>query len=152
MMDPNQDKGMFRHILIDPGYKRMGQGASLTHTRVSNEVASQWMARTRVLFDSITDGRGHVTKVARYPKDYVPDPDEHLLKQTPGAYEAWKGLHALSFQVCQVCGSKVMIDPEKLAAFQHAPVPLNEELCQLESIHKKSYEDLLAFMAEKVGA
>ena len=67
-------KGMFRHILIDPGYKRMGQGASFTHTRVSNEVASQWMTRTRVLFDSVTDGRGSVAKIARYPADSVPDP------------------------------------------------------------------------------
>ena len=49
-------------------------------------------------------------------------------------------------------GSKVMIDPEKLAAFQHAPVVLNDELRNLESTHKKSYEEMLAFMAEsKVG-
>ena len=64
----------------------------------------------------------------------------------PGAYEAWKGLSSLEFKVCVVRGPKVIIHPEKLAAFQHAPLSISEEVRGLEREHS-SYEDLLAFLA-----
>ena len=47
------------------------------------------------------------------------------------AFAAWKGLSALAFKVCNVCGPKVFIAPEKLAGFQTAPLSIVEEVEQL---------------------
>ena len=147
LMDEAHSKyGTLRHVIVDPGYKRLGQGASFSQVRVANEVASQWMARTRVLHDSVKDQRGNVTRVPRQPLDKVPPPAEDVLKETPGALEAWKGLSALDFKVCAVRGSKIVIAPEKLAAFQHAPLSISEEVRHLETKHRE-YEDMLAFLA-----
>ena len=71
-------------------------------------------------------------KVAKHPLDSIPAPDESVLKEVPGAYEAWKGLSSLEFRVCTVRGPKIIIHPEKLAAFQHAPLSISEEVGRLE--------------------
>ena len=144
----SQDKHCkVRHILVDPGYKRMGVGAQFSRARVANQVASDWISRSRVLYDYIIDGSQQLNKVAKYPAQSVPDPDEDVLKKTPGAYEAWKGLSELPLKVCKVSGAKVVIDPEKLQQFTHAPADLSDELHELELQHK-AYEEKLAFMAD----
>ncbi len=146
LMDEAHSKyGILRHVIVDPGYKRLGQGASFSHLRVANEVANQWMARTRVLHDYVRDGRGQLSKAPRQPLDKVPPPSEDVLRETPGALEAWRGLSALDLKVCVVRGPKIVIAPEKLATFQHAPLSISEEVRQLEMKHQE-YEDLLAFM------
>ena len=122
MDDAHTKYGILRHVFVDLGYKRLGQGASFSHLRAANEVASQWMARTRVLHDHVTDSRGEVAKVPKQPLDSMPQPPEDILKQTPGAWEAWKGLSSLGFNVCVVRGPKIVIAPEKLADFQHVPL------------------------------
>ena len=43
--------GILRHVFVDLGYKRLGQGASFPHARVANEGANLWMARARVSQD-----------------------------------------------------------------------------------------------------
>ena len=48
--------GTLRHMLMDPTYKRMGQGVCFSEARVSNEVASQWISRSRALY--VTDKQG----------------------------------------------------------------------------------------------
>ena len=142
--------GVLRHVFVDPGYKRLGQGATFSHLRASNEVAKQWMARTRVLYDHHVDVRGQVTKVPKQPLDSVPQPAEDILKQTPGAWEAWKGLSALELKVCVVRGPKIVIAPEKLAEFQHAPLSISEEVRCLEAKHK-DFENVLEFMATQAS-
>ena len=124
LMDEAYSKyGILRHVFVDLGYKRLGQGASVfPQARVANEVANQWMARTRVLHDYVQDTRGQNTKVAKQPLDSVPQPNEDVLRQTPGAYEAWQGLSKMDLKVCVVRGSRITISPEKLAEFQHAPL------------------------------
>ena len=72
--------------------------------------------------------------------------DESVLKEVPGAYEAWKGLRSLEFRVCTVRGPTIIIHPEKLATFQHAPLSISEEVGCLEQDHRQ-YEDLLAFLS-----
>ena len=147
MMLDDPKYGTLRHIILDSGYKRMGQGASFTLARVSNATAEQWMNRTRVLHDRVQDGVGTFSKVARQPLDSVPDPDEALLKETPGAYEAWKGLSSLDLKVCVVRGPKIVVAPEKVSEFQHAPLSISEEVRRLEEHHTKEFEDCLAYMA-----
>ena len=49
---------------------------------VANEVANQWMARTRVLHDYVQKTRGQITKLAKQPLDSVPQPNEDVLKET----------------------------------------------------------------------
>ena len=149
MDDANKKYGILRHVFVDPGYKRLGQGAAFSHLRASNEVASQWLARTRVLHDHIVDERGEVTKIAKQPLDSVPQPAEDVLKQTPGAFEAWKGLSSLDLKVCVIRGPKIVIAPEKLAEFQHAPLSISEEVRNLEAKHQE-FEDMLAFMASPI--
>ena len=144
-IDQSAKYGTIRHMFVDPGYKRLGHGASFSYLRVSNEVATQWMARTRVLHDHVVDARGEVTKVPKHPLDTVPEPSEEAMKQHPGAFEAWKGLSALNLKVCVVRGPKVVIAPEKVAAFQHAPLSISEEIRLLETKHTE-FEDILAFM------
>jgi hypothetical protein len=68
--------GVLRHVFVDPGYKCLGQGASFSQYCVANEVANQWMARTRVLHDYVQDARGQITKVAKQPLDSVPQPND----------------------------------------------------------------------------
>ena len=87
-----------------------------------------------------------MTKVPKHPIDSVPAPEESTLKEVPGAWEAWKGLSSLGLQVCTVRGTKIIIRPEQLAAFQHAPLSVSEEVQCLEREHL-NYEDLLAFLA-----
>ena len=90
IMDEAYNKyGVLRHVFADLGYKRLGQGASFSHAHVANDVANQWMARTRAPHDYVQDTRGQITKVAKQPLDSVPQPDVDVLKQTPRAYEAW---------------------------------------------------------------
>ena len=43
-------------------------------------------------------------------------------------------------------GPNIIIHPEKLAAFQHAPLSVSEEVRSLEREHLK-YEEVLAFLA-----
>ena len=85
------------------------------HARAANEVANQWMSRTRVLHDYVQDSRGEITKVPKQPLDSVPQPAEDVLRQTPGAYEAWQGLSKMDLKVCVVRGPKITISPQTLA-------------------------------------
>lgn len=144
--------GTLRHVVLDSGYKRMGQGASFTLSRVANEVAEQWMNRTRILYDRVQDGMGNYTKTPKQPISTVPEPDEALLKQTPGVFEAWKGLSNLELKVCTVAGAKIVVSPEKVAEFQHAPLSISEEVRHLEQNHSKNFEDLLSYMASGTSA
>jgi len=107
------------------------------------------MARTRVLHDYVQDTRGQISKVAKQPLDSVPQPNEDVLRQTPGAYEAWQGLSNMDLKVCVVRGSRITISPEKLAEFQHAPLSMSEEVRRLEAEHHE-YEDRLAFVASAI--
>ena len=68
----------------------MGQGAPFSHARVSNEVAAQWMSRTRVLHDNVQDARGQLTKVPKHPVDSVPAPDENILREVLGACHGYQ--------------------------------------------------------------
>ena len=113
LMDEAHNKyGILRHVFVDPGYKRLGQGASFSHSRAANEIANQWMSRTRVLHDYVQDSRGEITKVPKQPLDSVPQPAEDVLRQTPGAYEAWQGLSKMDLKVCVVRGPKLTISPQ----------------------------------------
>ena len=150
MDDAHSKYGILRHVLVDPGYKRLGQGASFSQQRVANEIANQWISRTRILQDAVLDARGARTKVPKQPLDTVPPPSEEVLKEIPGALEAWKGLSALDLKVCVVRGPKIIISPEKLATFQHAPLSISEEVRALEVKHK-DFEDRLSFMASPAG-
>ena len=76
--------------------------------------------------DAVLDARGVRTKVRKQPLDTVPPPSEEVLKEIPGALEAWKGLSALELKVCVVRGPNIITAPEKLATFQHAPVSISE--------------------------
>ena len=129
----------------------MAIGAQFSHSRVANEVASQWMGKARILNDHVTDSLGQVSKVPKHPIDTVPDPDEATLKQIPGAYEALKGLQALEFKACVVRGGKVVIAPEKLAVFQQAPHTISNIIGELEKEHLK-HADLLSFMESQPSA
>ena len=112
LMDEARSKfGTLKHVFVDPGYKRLGQGATFAQMRAANEVAGQWMARSRVLHDRVVDERGGITRVPKQPMDSVPLPAEDILKEMPGAFEAWKGLGALDLKVCVVRGPKIVIAP-----------------------------------------
>jgi len=127
--------GILRHVFVDIAYKGLGQGASFAQARVANEVANQWIARTRVLHDYGNNSVGQLTKVAKQPLESAPQPSEDVLKQTPGAYEAWQGLHKMDLKVCVVRGSNITISPDNSAEFQHAPETISEEVRRLEAEH-----------------
>ena len=59
-----------------------------------------------------------------------------VLKQYRGAYEAWKVLSYLEFQVCVVRGSKVLIAHVNVAGLQRSPPSKAEEVRRAEVIHK----------------
>ncbi len=105
-------------------------------------VAEQWMSGTHILHDTVKDAHGNITKVGKYPSECVPELDEAVLKKTPGAFEAWKGLNDLPLKVCQAQGHKVVIASDKLAQFHHAPLNIIDAVQVLEEEHKQ-FEDLL---------
>ena len=61
MDDAHSKYGILRHVLVGPGYKRLGQGASFSQQRVANAVTNQCISRTRVLHDAVLDARGATT-------------------------------------------------------------------------------------------
>ena len=68
------------------------------------------------------------------------------MKEVPGAYEAWRGLSSLDLKVCTARGPNIILHPEKLAAVQHAPLSVSEEVRSLEREHLK-HEEAFAFLA-----
>ena len=63
----------------------------------------------------------------------VPPPTDEQLASCPGALAAWKGLAAMELRVCVVRGSKVKIAPERLAAFQGAPLDVQDAVEKLKA-------------------
>ena len=59
-----------------------------------------------------------------------------VLKQYRGAYEAWKVLSYLEFQVCVVRGSNVLIAHVNVAGLQRSPPSRAEEVRRAEVIYK----------------
>ena len=96
----------------------------------------------------MTDARETVTQVPKLPSQCVPEPDAAIRKQIPGAYAAWQGLNALPLKVSHIRGPTIVIVPDNLAQFQHAPLRFIDSLNVLERDHKE-YKDLLAFMAHE---
>lgn len=56
----------------------------------------------------------------------MPPPTEEQLAFVPGASAAFKGLGALHLKACVVRGDRVKISPERLAAFQGAPLEVQD--------------------------
>ena len=103
------------------------------------------MARTRVLHDYAQNSLGQIKQVAKQPLDSVPQPNEDVLKQTPGAYAAWQALHKMDLKVCVAHGPNITISPEKFVEINHAPVIMSDDVHCLEADHQE-YEDVFAFI------
>lgn len=149
LMSPEQlqTTGALRHCVVDAGDRHISKGAGFALERVRNMVAKQWMCKARILHDRVMDDRGDTTLVPRQPSDSIPPPSEEMLKEVPGALEAWRGLASLSLKACAVRGPKVTIAPHKVAEFQGAPLDISRDLDALQAAHTESYEDMLAHMA-----
>ena len=93
--------GRVRYVIpkVGDASKRPAQTADFTMSRLEGAVAQQWVARTRVLFETRIDGAHRVTHVPRHPQDFVANPTDEQLRLVPGALEAHKGLHALPLEV-----------------------------------------------------
>ena len=63
--------------------------------------------------------------------------------------KAWRGLSSLDLKAYAVRGPKVIIHPEKLVAFQHAPLSVSEEVRGVERERSK-YADVLASLATAI--
>ena len=69
--------------------------------------------------------------------------DIEQLKGVPGVYEAYKGAQNLSFKVCAVSGSDIIISPTALAEFSAAPPSVKADLEELVAHHGRSYAEML---------
>ena len=94
------------------------------------------MNRYRVLFHAVRDARGRLTKVPNHPLDTIPPSEDIVLKEVPGALDAWRGLSSLDLEVCVVRGPNIIIHPEKLVACHHAPLSVYQDVCGLEREHR----------------
>ena len=68
----------------------MVHGCYVTHARASNDVASQWMARSRIIYLFGIDAGGQHIHIPKQPSDSALMFHETVLKQYIGAYETWK--------------------------------------------------------------
>ena len=69
--------------------------------------------------------------------------DIERLKSVPGVYEAYKGAQSLSFKVCTVSGSDIIISPTALAEFGTAPPSVKADLEELVAHHGRSFAEML---------
>ena len=102
--------------------------------------------RPRVLYDEVLATCGKLTKVAKHPLDPVPPPEESVLKEVPGAYEAWRGLSSLDLKVCAVRGLRA--SSTQRTSSMH-PISVSEEVRGLEREHSK-YEVVLVVLATAI--
>ena len=137
--------GILRHFVVEVTYKRLAEAARFTLQRVCGEVSRQWTNRQRVLHEKTFNSEGHIIWNTKQPSDVVPQPDESTLKRHPGAYQAWKGLNSLAFEVCYLHGPEIRIMTSKIQEFNQAPLDISEKVRKLELEHE-DYKDLLAFM------
>ena len=142
-MRDDKQYGRVRLVLVNLKVRNLGQGADFTHQRVSGEVATQWIKRQRVLFDETGDNG----RVAVHPKDCPTQPSESELRQVPGAWEAWNGLHNLKLSACSLAGNSFIINPSRLAEFSSAPPCIRDAVQALETEHGEKYANALQYMA-----
>jgi hypothetical protein len=110
---------------------------------LGNIITKEWLNRTVILKDTVTDWRGE-TEEPVYPCDSVPAPTEDQLRSIQGGVAAYKGLSALELKACYLRGSRIKIQPAKLAQFDGAPLDVQDRLEILTSEHEKTYEAKLA--------
>ena len=84
--------------------------------------------------------------VAVYPVEAVLAPTDEQLQAVPGAWAAHRGLASLKLLACALSGSKVKIQPERLAEFDGAPLDVQDELDSVKTAHAAEYEDLLSHL------
>ena len=140
----NEGQGRIRHVLVALQTKeRVDKAASFTTKRLGNIITKEWLNRTVILKDTVTDWRGE-TEDPVYPCDSVPAPTEDQLRSIQGGVAAYKGLSALELKACYLRGSRIKIQPAKLAQFDGAPLDVQDRLEILTSEHEKTYEAKLA--------
>ena len=138
-----ENQGRFRHVIVKmTGSPKDERAALFTVRRLANIITKEWLRRSIVLHDTVRDMRGE-TEVAVYPSDVVPPPTDEQLRSIKGGAAAWRGLAALEFKTCFVRGSKVKIQPARLADFEGAPLEVHDQLDALTASHERDYEDLL---------
>ncbi len=140
--DSHRAKGFLGHIVVELSYKTLGKGAVFTLKRLETTVAQQWIRRQRILYDTKTDARGIRTQVPVHPTDKAPPPTEATLRSTPGCWEAYCGVQKLPLKACTRQGTKIVISPDRLAAFSEAPMVITEAVDTLVASHAP-YEELL---------
>ena len=141
-------QGRIRHVLVQLQTKdKADKAATFTERRLTNIVTKEWLSRTVILKDRVTDWRGE-TEEPVYPNDSVPAPTEEQLRSIQGGVAAYKGLSALELKACFLRGSRVKIQPAKIAQFDGAPLSVQDQLEILTAEHEKTYEAKLAAMDE----
>jgi hypothetical protein len=140
----SEGQGRIRHVLVQLQTKdRADKAATFTERRLANIVTKEWLSRTIILKDRVTDWRGE-TEEPVYPNDAVPAPTDEQLRSIPGGVAAYKGLSALELKACYLRGNRVKIQPAKLAQFDGAPLDVQDQLEILSAEHEKTYEAKLA--------
>jgi hypothetical protein len=143
-----EGQGRIRHVLVQLQTKdRADKAATFTERRLANVITKEWLSRTVILKDTVTDWRGE-TEEPVYPNDAVPAPTDEQLRSIQGGVAAYKGLAALELKACYLRGSRVKIQPAKLAQFEGAPLDVQDQLEILSTEHEKTYETKLAAMDE----
>jgi hypothetical protein len=96
-----------------------------------------------------TDDQGNIT-VAR-PCRNVPPPTQEQLAAIPGAMCAWQGLNSTEWQVLQVCGGSLIMNPKWQSEFSSAPQAVYEEFSDMVTKHKDQYQNSLEDLMDKNG-
>jgi hypothetical protein len=139
-----EGQGRIRHVLVQLQSKEKADKAAVfSERRVANIITKEWLSRTVILKDTVSDWRGE-TEEPVYPNDTVPPPTDEQLRSIQGGVAAYKGLSALEFKACSLRGGRVMIQPAKLAEFDGAPLEVQDQLEILVAEHAKTYENKLA--------
>jgi hypothetical protein len=143
-----EGQGRIRHVLVQLQTKdKTDRAASFSERRLANIITKEWLSRTVILKDKVTDWRGE-TEEPVYPNDAVPAPTDEQLRSIQGGVAAYKGLSALELKACYLRGSRIKIQPAKLAQFEGAPLDVQDQLEILTSEHEKTYEAKLAAVDE----
>ena len=138
-----EGQGRIRHVLVQLSSKdKSDKAASFSERRVANIISKEWLSRTIILKDTVKDYRG-ATEEPVYPNDTVLPPTDEQLRSIHGGVAAYKGLSALELKACFVRGSRIKIQPARLAEFDGAPLAVQDQLEILVAEHASTYEDKL---------
>lgn len=133
---------IMRHFAVNLPSRRSNLSVDYTIKRVASHCSRKWMERELVLhnYTKQTDGTWHIQGVQPANLGVESDLDILKLKEIPGAFEAYQGLHKLDFKVCEVRSGEIIVSPAVVAEFSTSPPSIKGQFTALQEEMSATYQ------------